>query len=412
MRDLLAFSLIFVLLFPLRLFGVVFLNEPIYFFSIFFSVVGLLYSSKYSVSTYLVATYFLCFTFFYVTILMMIPPRNFLVKDLVEVFKPSIFLLIFLFGVSASKAFRPVSLESFTVYVSVLSIFFSFLVFVPPLHPFIDVFKARPSSGNLFHFFRFSGTLGYPGGFGYWLTLAYALVLSALFRAEGKFYRLMFLLSFIVVGIILTGSRGALAIAIILTFVISCFKPFSRIGIFVFTFFVVVFLLLLYLVFYSGMELSFITHFASFIDNPLGGTFTHRANELIRLANSLADGYIFGSGPDNFNLQRDFGPIESAYYFYGVKFGILGLIFYIGLIVYLVFAVIRFPVFSVLWSSSIWAFFNVSVAAVSNSITEEYKSFFLFFILLGFIHGYLFEKGAFLTASRCPSKARSDILSS
>ena len=60
------------------------------------------------------------------------------------------------------------SLKKLCIY----QVLFSCLVFIPQSYFFLDFFKGRLSNDELFfHFFRFSGTLGYPTEFGCFLLI-------------------------------------------------------------------------------------------------------------------------------------------------------------------------------------------------------------------------------------------------
>ncbi len=332
------------------------------------------------------------FSVAFLLVLIVYLPKSFLIKDLVECFKPLIYSVIFASGFHLSAQYSQESVIKFILVAGVCSVAFSYLVFVPQAYPLVDMYKARQSTdANTFHFFRFSGTLGFPGGFGYWLVLVLQVALLQLYRKKIRLLKFFVLYAFLLSGLVLSGSRGAFAIYLAVNLATIFFLPRNRIswvsalillsGVFGF----VIFLLA------SEVEMQAIMHFQRVLEDPTGGTFAHRAGELERVYQSLADGYVLGNGPNNFYIKEMYGPIESVYYFYGYKFGFIGLLYYflwVALAAYILIKLfltgrkLNFAFFFCLWALA-----NMLIAGVSNSITEEYKSFFMFFLLLGFVSG-------------------------
>ena len=202
----------------------------------------------------------------------------------------------------------------------------------------------------------------------------------------------LFLLLYVVgiFGLIFSGARGAVVIFILanLLFFMSTLK--KRKTFFFSAFFVLLIMFFIAFLFSGQSDFQAIAHFQKLIENPDGGTFGHRASELERLFAGLMDGKLFGVGPNNYFIQSNYGPVESVYYFYGYKFGLVGLFAY-SCVIYL-FLMIGVKMFyykftlNLAYVFSCWALLNLVIAGVSNSITEEYKSFYMFFLLSGIIY--------------------------
>lgn len=93
--------------------------------------------------------------------------------------------------------------------IAVLQVVFSLLVFFPPAHGLIDFFKGRLSTDSLsFHFYRFSGSLGYPTEFGCFLLLPIFYFISNNLFVRNQRYFALFV--FLCLGVIFSVSRGAL----------------------------------------------------------------------------------------------------------------------------------------------------------------------------------------------------------
>ena len=389
------FTLIALIFFTPVYFGsIMLLNELIFIVATILSVAVIaIYKKHLNLLIVMLFIKGLFFSAMFLGILILRPSYEFNLKDFIECFKPIVYALILISGYLLSKKFTENQTIRFIIVVGILSILFSCLVYFPFFHSFIDLFKGRPSTELYnFHFFRFSGTFGYPGAFGYWLTLVLSMVLLQKYRNRISLFQFFLLFGFIFLGLILTGSRGALAvfaIVMITTFMVIPFNKNSIIGIFL----VGLGLVGIFIVISSFQtDNSSISHFQSVLENPFGGTFEHRANELVRLYESLLNGELIGHGPNNFHHQKLFGPIESAYYYYGYKFGLIGLLYY-----FLIIAIVFIILFRFLFVGAkinfcfffcIWALVNLVIASISNSITEEYKSFYIFFLLVGFVIGF------------------------
>ena len=380
---------------PISVGSIKLLNEPILSAATILSV-GLVWFYRNSISKFSYSIFLICavFSAFFLTILVLNIPPDFVFKDFVECFKPIIYALIFVSGVLLSTRFTEDDVVHFIIFSGICSVAFSYLVFFPPAYSFIDIYKARQSvESNSFHFYRFSGTLGFPGGFGYWVVLVLQVALLQLYRQKITSFWFFLLYTFLLSGLVFSGSRGAFAVYLIVNFVTIILLPSKKItwlmavtligGVTGFGMFLLV----------SEVELQAILHFQKVLENPTGGTFAHRASELERLFESISQGYVIGHGPNNKFIQNTYGPVESVYYFYGYKFGLIGLTYYfiwVGFVAYMLLKIflsgrkVNFTFFFCLW-----AIVNMIVAGVSNSITEEYKSFFMFFLLLGYVSGKL-----------------------
>jgi hypothetical protein len=122
-----------------------------------------------------------------------------------------IFLGIYIMvGYEASKRALPESflIRSLNVYV-LISVVFSLLVFVVPLHPLVDLFKGRLSNDILpFHFYRFSGFSGFPTDLGAVLTLVGCLLFVDTTNQYFSRWQKLFYIFIIALGMIGSASRG------------------------------------------------------------------------------------------------------------------------------------------------------------------------------------------------------------
>lgn len=214
--------------------------------------------------------------------------------------------------------------------IAILQVLFSLLVFVPSVHGFVDLFKGRLSTGQIpFHFYRFSGSLGYPTEFGCFLLIPVFYMLSRNLFVKNFYYFSVFLV--LCLGIVFSVSRGALlglgifVIGFLLQrFIRLCLllKFNLRIA-FLFGFFVMSVLVFSY--FQSPFEyetLSLIGYLSS-LTNGLDSSILHRFHEL-ELSLLILIGEV--SVPTSYERIAPFG-LEVLESFWGsviIRFGWFG----------------------------------------------------------------------------------------
>ena len=385
------FFLFVILVIPINLGPLRIFNESIFILAIIGAVLFVVFSRHgFGSVEKIVIFHGLVFTVLFSFVLIIHFPVNFLLKDFVEVLKPLLYSIIFISGYRLAKKFSELSIEKTVIYVGLGSVVFSTLVFFPALYSIADLYKGRVSGASYnLHFFRFSGTLGYPGGFGYWLVLPTLVLVSHYHRRLLPFSKFIVLFGFLLFGVVMTGSRGAAAIFFLtLSFYyisnLESTRNFVAVLVFIACLAVSIFAIVNYSESYQSLG-----YLLSTFDTGSDGSFAHRLNELDRLKDSLLQGRVIGFGPNNYYLRQNYGPVESVYYYYGIKFGFIGLLYYFSLILTFGFVLLRCILRnrrdSFVFVFSVFALANLIVAGVSNAITEEYKSFYIFFMLSGVV---------------------------
>jgi hypothetical protein len=393
-----SFFTAIVFLMPLNFAGFMLLNEPILVLSFLGSLFCIvLYRNRLNRKHLLVfGLSFIISSSFY-CILLIYMPLNFVIKDFFEVFKPLIYGFIFISGMLISEYLDEEKIINYILASVVFLVVFSSLVFFPQTYPFLDLYKGRTSDAAYnFHFFRFSGSLGYPGGFGYWLVLGIQVTMLAYYKSMLSSKKFMLLYGLGLLGLVFSGARGAVIIFVLSSLLFFLSTPTKRKTFFFSILFILLLISFLAFLFSGQSDIQAIAHFQKLLENAGGGTFGHRASELERLFEALSDGRLLGAGPNNYFIKSTYGPVESAYYFYGYKFGLVGLLAY-GFLIY-TFLVMGVKLFfyrftlNLPFIVSCWALLNLVVAGVSNSITEEYKSFYMFFLLSGIVYKQYIDK--------------------
>ncbi|MCX7641042.1 MAG: hypothetical protein N2Z20_00185 [Elusimicrobiales bacterium] len=302
--------------------------------------------------------------------------------------KPLIYCLIASGGVIISTHFREEQVKKYIIIITLASIFFSTFVFFPNLYNLVDIYKGRPSYDDFnIHFYRFSGFMGYPGPFGYWLVFVSLIVVQSFYRKEISFFKFTILYLFLILSIILTGSRGAIVIFALSTIFFTLMNMFFKRNLVFLIMFFLLSLSLLLILKREIQDIEAIKYLVKDVNNIMGSTFAYRFNEIVMVIENFEKGNFFGLGPNNAWFLDNGMPVETAYFFYGYKFGIFGLMFYFSLIFlnFLLFVFSEKHSFSKLFA--LWSLVILIIGPLSESITEEYKSFYMYFTLLGYCSG-------------------------
>jgi hypothetical protein len=211
-----------------------------------------------------------------------------------------------------------------------IQVFLSFMVFFEPLHGLIDPFKGRLSSGELsFHFYRFSGTLGYPTEFGCFLVLPIMhLVRSNLFISDIHHFIILIIC---ILGVFLSVSRGALLVLGIFIFlnlahrflILISTQILNKKFLYLFISVLSVLIFLLPFIITNNEKLSYTGYLFSITDG-LDSSLIHRFNEL-RVSTLILSGELsVPLGGDRF-VPFGFDSMESFWGSSIIRFGWLGL---------------------------------------------------------------------------------------
>lgn len=391
--------------FPTNIFGLKIFNEPIFFLAMLNTIFILSYLKLDKlVYNFLLLGLFFSFLFSLSFLFNITSYDDLLFKDLIELFKPFLYCLFIYSGYLLSKRVSEEKIIKYSLVLSTLSIIFSSFVFFSELNFISDVFKGRTSKEEFnIHFYRFSGFMGYPGPFGYWLTFVYGLILSQILKNKTNikinYYYLLLLIS--IVSIVLTGSKGAIfmfitlnvffiVIVLVRNIYIPKLKQISFLIIFIFFSLLSAYIInFIHITDTDITKIHAIKYIFLYSDNLLESSFGHRYKELIITLKTIIDGFIFGKGPDNASISNIIGPVETAYFFYIYKFGVFGFLFYISLILLNIYILVKAKIFTFSWVFSLWSTIVLTVGPLSESITEEYKSFYIYFTLLGISYGFL-----------------------
>lgn len=295
-------------------------------------------------------------TIFYLLVFIFFETALLTIKDYAELLKPLIFYCLYHAGKNIKfkeKDWRKLFL---------FSVFFSALVLLPFVHPLIEPWKASSRFGYRFvHFVRWSGTMGYPGMFGY-------MVLFSIFylKEKGRVRYLPLLFGVL----LMTFSRGSILTAI-LVFIMCEIIFYQRIKRLILLSIVIA----VFGMMNSPYDLGYLTEG---LNNISESSANHRLGELRLVFQDNSYNLFVGRGPNNSWFAANHPVIENVYYYYMSKFGLLGILGYTVFGVYIFRKSIVYKSEILLLAAFIWF-----IGSVNESVSEEYKFFVFFFFFIG-----------------------------
>ncbi len=314
--------------------------------------------------------------------------------DVADVFRPLVYLTYFVFPFLVPISDEQVTrLLKFLLGAAALAVVFSVAVYFDQLWPAVDIFKGRPSDDLVvFHFFRWSGTHGYPSDFSFFLSffLYFLFVARPRFLSRTAHYGLLLILG---VGLVMTMSRGGIASAFVMLFLGALL--FGRIRILVVLssiFLAAIFTLV-------AVEQLLNDNFVNFryvLDLVERGTeaesVKHRVNELALAVEYASRYFPVGLGAARDEIYSRIRVVESLYGHYFIRWGLLGFMLYMVSIIYLVNA--AWKVWAgrhniiIRYFGGAFMLMTLSVPLVfgfSSAITDRFKGLPFFYVLAGYI---------------------------
>lgn len=304
------------------------------FIFILFIFILLLFKQRlryFNVLKYFIGYFILCI--FYFIIVSLINSVSLSYRDFTDLLRPApylmYFILPFIFPISLNEYHRFFKIG---LVILIFQFVFSTLVYVPFMYPLVDLFKGRDSEDFvLFHFFRWSGLMGYPSDFTFYLSLYfYYFLLCFLYNYKKMFS--IFILIIVSICFVFSLSRGGVLSVIFTCFIFVLFaKGYIKLRFFklivTFLFFIFFISLFVNLTLESSTEFKF-DYFVNIFDSSekIDDSAQHRLNEL-NLALEMSNKYFpFGGGSNREMLKNKINVIESYYGYLLIKWGVFGLL--------------------------------------------------------------------------------------
>lgn len=370
------------------------LNRPKFAFSklLFFSFIY----------TLVVVTYYIFNTLFFT--------EEKSLADFADFTRPFVYLLYF-----SIPLFYPITdtelnkLFNFILKLLLLSIVFSAFVYIPFTYPLVDLYKGRMSTDAvIMHFYRWSGTFGYPSDFAflislfiYWMFFKYAY---GVITKKIKFWSLFFLL---MLGLLMTVSRGGIFSTIFMlgiSYIFSSALFRFRVNLIVFPALLIMFFGFLYIlnsekIVLFGTDLSYLTGVMANNSDGIDSSSKHRLRELNYAIDFLVQYFPFGSGSNRIGIKQIIDPLESFYGYHFIKWGFLGFILHMCFIgwaslsagLHSLNSKINKPESAALYSAFVIFILSVPIImGFSSAMSDRFKVVVVYYLVCGYgVMGYV-----------------------
>jgi hypothetical protein len=285
-------------------------------------------------------------TVYYITCTLFLS-NEIMVGDLPDLVRPFVYLIYFsvplLFqidGAQLAVVFRALRT------IALISVAFSALVYVPAAWPLVDLYKGRPSDDEVvMHFFRWSGTFGYPSDFSFFLSFfIYFQVIDWIrYRVIRKADVGAFLVIF--VGLLMTLSRGGILTVVAMTGLVVTIlglrwapRVVAGAGLALAVLILVIAGSWATIQKSSSDQANFAYVGAMFAGSKMDRSTVHRVKEAQLAVDEALRRFPVGAGPNREYWKEQIRVIESLYGHLLLKWGVIGLLLYGASVVWIVSA--------------------------------------------------------------------------
>lgn len=300
------------------------------------------------------------------------------------------------------------SLMKFFVIACLIQILFSAFVYFPALWGIVDIYKGRMSNDFIvFHFFRWSGTFGYPSDFAFYLSFFIYYQYFKLVDARKEFYLKDWLfVAVLFIALFLTLSRGGIGTVIIMlgfAYLFGRGKKSKTVNLTLVSFMVAVVLVV------SSISLSDeksnmlgIDYLESMFDgDEMDDSTAHRVVEMSIAVEYFEKCFPFGCGSNRIELKKRINVIESLYGYHMSKWGAVGLILYFIFLLWIV-GILRAAArsyekgsFESIFSAAV-LLLVLSIPVVfgfSSAMSDRFKALPMHYLFVGYVISlYLIKK--------------------
>jgi len=334
---------------------------------------------------------------------------NLSLQDTTDFTRPFVYLLYLfiplLYPVSGNQL---KSLMKFFVIACLIQIVFSAFVYFPALWGISDIYKGRMSNDVVvFHFFRWSGTYGYPSDFAFYLSFFIYYQYYKLVDAKKEFHLKDWL--FVVVlflALFLTLSRGGIGTVIIMlgfSYLLGRGKKSKAINITLITF-VVASTFLITSISLSDQKSNVLKleYLESMFDgDEMDGSTKHRFNEMDIALEYFEKCFPFGCGSNRIELKKRIEVIESLYGYHLTKWGAVGVVLYLTFLLWMINILRtsarsyeRGSLESIFSAATLLLVISIPVVfGFSSAMSDRFKALPLHYLFVGYvINLYLIKK--------------------
>jgi len=330
--------------------------------------------------------------------------KEIVVRDFGDLTRPIIYLtytfFAFIFPLSEvdfGKLFK------FLIKVVLFQIFISIFVYFPFLWPIVDIFKGRPSFDMPLHFYRWSGTFGYPSDFSFLLSFFIFYYYSLYVKKQSIKFKEWALVGLCFIALIMTFSRGGIFSTIgILGLSYFFTGAIKRKSSYVMLISGVVAISSAVIYFSEDFEqVAYMTSIVTSEDQKMDSSTGHRFKEMELAVEYSTKAPPFGAGSSRVELGKRIPIIESFYGFHLMKWGILGLLIILSIKTVIMLACLSVrqrkykldgTISSVAFAVILLTLSEVLLFGLSSAITDRFKCLPAYYLLVGYVFSFYFRK--------------------
>ncbi len=330
-------------------------------------------------------------------------------QDTTDFTRPFVYLLYLfiplLYPISGNQL---KSLMKFFVVICLIQLAFSAFVYFPALWGIVDIYKGRMSDDFVvFHFFRWSGTYGYPSDFAFYLSFFIYYQYFKLVDTPQKFhFKDWLFVAVVFLALILTLSRGGIGTVIIMlgfSYLLGRGKKSIAVNVTLIVFIIAsIFLVTSISLSDEKSNMLKLDYLESMFEgDEMDDSTKHRVVEMDIALEYFEKCFPFGCGSNRIELKKRINVIESLYGYHLAKWGATGLLLCFVFLLWMV-GILRAAAKSYEKGSFESAFASATLVLVlsipvvfgfSSAMSDRFKALPLHYLFVGYvINLYLIRK--------------------
>ncbi len=322
-------------------------------------------------------------------------------QDTTDFTRPFVYLLYLLIPILYPITGEQLkSLMKFFVAICLIQIVFSAFVYFPELWGIVDIYKGRMSDDFVvFHFFRWSGTYGYPSDFAFYLSFFIYYQYFKLIDAKEQFYFKDWLfVAALFIALFLTLSRGGIGTVIIMlgfSYLFGRGKKSKAVNVTLVAFMMAsVFAITSVTLSDEKSNMLKVEYLESMFEgDEMDDSTSHRVVEMEIAVEYFEKCFPFGCGSNRIELKKRINVIESLYGYHLAKWGAIGLVLYFIFLLWMVNILIatakayeKGSFESVFSYATLLLVLSIPVVfGFSSAMSDRFKALPLHYIFVGYV---------------------------
>ena len=300
------------------------------------------------------------------------------------------------------------SLMKFFIIACLIQIVFSAFVYFPALWGVADIYKGRMSDDSVvFHFFRWSGTYGYPSDFAFYLSFFIYYQYFKLVDAKKQFQSKDWLFVFVLfLALFLTLSRGGIGTVIImlgLSYLFGRGRKSKAVNLTLVAIIVAsVFAITSVSLSDEKNNMLKVEYLESMFEgDEMDDSTSHRVKEMDIAVEFFEECFPFGCGSNRIGIKKRIAVLESLYGYHMAKWGAFGLVLYFIFLFWIIDILKvtarnyeRGSFESIFSYATLLLVVSIPIAfGFSSAMSDRFKALPLYYLFVGYvINLYLIKK--------------------